>query len=48
MKPPKAICPNCLDQKELSGVLTAQANQNVIYTCSACGYIVKNIQTSKG
>ncbi|MCD7035470.1 hypothetical protein LRR81_14590 [Metabacillus sp. GX 13764] len=48
MKLPKAVCPDCSDERELSDVLTAQANQNVIYQCAKCGYIVRNIQTSKG
>ncbi|MGG3195902.1 MULTISPECIES: hypothetical protein [Priestia] len=48
MKSPVVICPNCHSQKELATVLTAQSNQNVIYTCSACGYKLVNIKTSKG
>jgi DNA-directed RNA polymerase subunit RPC12/RpoP len=41
-------CPNCLVEREIEGVLTAQSNQNVIYECLDCGYVVKDIKTSKG
>jgi len=48
MQMPVVICPNCHDQMPLDKVLTAQANQNVIFQCKDCGYLVRNIQTSKG
>lgn len=41
-------CPNCLKEKEIEDVLTAQSNQNVIYGCPNCGYKERNIHTSKG
>jgi hypothetical protein len=45
---PEVVCPNCRSVHELSSVLTAQSNQNVIYSCPQCRYTVKNIETSKG
>lgn len=45
---PQVICPSCNQQAQIDEVLTAQSNQNVIFTCSKCGYEVKNIETSKG
>lgn len=44
----KVKCPNCLNEHEIEGVLTAQSNQNVIYSCPDCGYMKRNIETSKG
>ncbi|MGG0737844.1 hypothetical protein [Niallia taxi] len=41
-------CPECQQQEALENVLTAQSNQNVIYTCPNCGYKQRNIETSKG
>ncbi|QNG59032.1 MULTISPECIES: hypothetical protein [Bacillaceae] len=45
---PSVICPNCHESKPLDEVLTAQSNQNVIYSCSNCNYHMRNIQTKKG
>ncbi|MGC4375418.1 hypothetical protein WD019_00565 [Fictibacillus sp. Mic-4] len=46
---PTVICPKCHYETELDHhVLTAQSNQNVIFTCPKCGYEVRNIETSKG
>jgi uncharacterized Zn finger protein len=45
---PMVICPNCRSQHEMTQVLIAQSNQNVIYDCPECGFEVKNIETSKG
>jgi RNase P subunit RPR2 len=45
---PRVLCPKCQQTAPLSEVLTAQSNQNVIYTCTSCNYSQKNIQTSKG
>jgi uncharacterized Zn finger protein len=45
---PTVHCPKCQDEASLKDVLTAQSNQNVIYQCKNCGFIVKNIETSKG
>lgn len=45
---PTVKCPKCLTETEISSVLTAQSNQNVIYTCIHCQYEVKDIHTSKG
>ncbi|MBY6036304.1 hypothetical protein KUV80_06555 [Fictibacillus nanhaiensis] len=46
---PIVYCPKCETQHNLDNeVLIAQSNQNVIYRCHACGFEVKNIQTSKG
>ena len=41
-------CPSCLKEKDIERVLTAQSNQNVIYECPDCGYVKRDIQTSKG
>lgn len=41
-------CPNCNHKAMLEEVLTAQSNQNVIYTCPNCQLQIKNIETSKG
>ncbi|WP_170289444.1 hypothetical protein [Metabacillus lacus] len=48
MKVPNVECPNCLKQLPLTEVLTAQSNQNVIFTCPDCRFILRNIRTSKG
>jgi DNA-directed RNA polymerase subunit RPC12/RpoP len=45
---PVVVCPNCSEKEPLSTALTAQSNQNVIYECSSCHFIVRNIETSKG
>ncbi|MCP8970885.1 hypothetical protein [Ectobacillus ponti] len=45
---PDVVCPQCKQAAEMEDVLTAQANQNVIYTCPSCGYMLRNIKTSKG
>lgn len=45
---PTVKCPNCMAEKEIDEVLTAQSNQNVIFHCHKCDYEVKNIETSKG
>ncbi|WP_156314795.1 hypothetical protein [Halalkalibacter wakoensis] len=42
------VCPNCEEMKPITNVLTAQSNQNVIYTCDSCHYEQKNIETKKG
>ncbi|MFC0270718.1 hypothetical protein ACFFIX_04540 [Metabacillus herbersteinensis] len=47
-KIPSVICPNCLEQQSLEQTLTAQSNQNVIFTCLYCEEKIKNIITSKG
>ena len=41
-------CPECHKEESLENVLTAQSNQNVIYTCPNCGFNERNIETSKG
>ncbi|MBP3949504.1 hypothetical protein [Bacillus suaedae] len=41
-------CPKCTNQHQITAVLTAQSNQNVIYTCPTCQYEQKNIETKKG
>ncbi len=48
MNKPLVICPQCLTKASLDEVLTAQSNQNVIYTCTQCSFMMKNIETSKG
>jgi uncharacterized Zn finger protein len=48
MHTPQVICPKCGQKAELEDVLTAQSNQNVIYTCPFCSYVLRNIKTSKG
>ncbi|MEH6979236.1 hypothetical protein V7005_20255 [Bacillus pseudomycoides] len=45
---PIVVCPKCHMSFEIDRVLTAQSNQNVIYTCPACKYSIRNIETSKG
>ncbi|MDP4170480.1 MAG: hypothetical protein Q8906_07700 [Bacillota bacterium] len=45
---PEVICPNCKSHHGIETVLTAQSNQNVIFTCPDCGYELRNIETSKG
>ncbi|EEK71843.1 hypothetical protein QRE62_23685 [Bacillus mycoides] len=45
---PIVICPNCHSHAEINHVLTAQSNQNVIYTCRFCNYAIRNIETNKG
>jgi len=45
---PTVVCPACKRAARMEDVLTAQSNQNVIYTCPSCDYIVRNIKTSKG
>lgn len=47
-KEPFVICPSCHGQGPLSESLTAQSNQNVIFTCAHCHATIKNIETSKG
>jgi|GEM_PF-498255 len=47
-KDPTVICPFCHGQGPLSKSLTAQSNQNVIFTCAHCHESIKNIETSKG
>jgi uncharacterized Zn finger protein len=45
---PVVICPKCGQQAEIDQVLTAQSNQNVIYICPFCCYVIRNIETNKG
>ncbi|WP_375839606.1 hypothetical protein [Cytobacillus sp. Hz8] len=45
---PTVKCPKCFTEYEMNHVLTAQSNQNVIFTCPNCQYELRNIQTSKG
>ena len=45
---PIVICPKCAEKAKLEEVLTAQSNQNVIYSCTKCEYTLQNIETSKG
>jgi uncharacterized Zn finger protein len=45
---PLAECPGCQRRHAFEQVLTAQSNQNVIFSCPDCGYEKKNIRTSKG
>jgi RNase P subunit RPR2 len=47
-KEPKVICPFCHEQQPLTKTLTAQSNQNVIFTCLHCHESIRNIETSKG
>ncbi|KXG10377.1 hypothetical protein PNH38_10955 [Anoxybacillus rupiensis] len=47
-KKPVVICPVCRSQAYLEEVLTAQSNQNVIYACPSCQFMLRNIYTSKG
>ena len=37
---PVVICPNCRSA-EIIHVLTAQSNQNVIYTCQVCHFVIR-------
>lgn len=48
MEMPLVICPKCEVSHTLEEVLTAQSNQNVIYTCPNCHFSKNNIETSKG
>lgn len=48
MMMPIVRCPKCHYESEMSYVLTAQSNQNVIFQCPQCHFMVKNIETSKG
>jgi uncharacterized Zn finger protein len=48
MQIPVVKCPKCKMDQELHKVLTAQSNQNVIYICPHCDYMVRNIETKKG
>lgn len=49
VKLPLIICPNCLEQLPLNeNTITAQSNQNIIFTCTNCGEIIRDIKTSKG
>ncbi|KYG38732.1 hypothetical protein [Bacillus gaemokensis] len=45
---PIVICPKCHMPSDMIHVLTAQSNQNVIYTCPSCQYVIRNIETNKG
>lgn len=45
---PVVICPNCQSSAEITHVLAAQSNQNVIYTCQVCHFVIRNIETNKG
>ncbi len=45
---PIVRCPNCREEFEMTEVLTAQSNQNVIFQCPSCKIKIKNIETSKG
>lgn len=45
---PEVICPQCNSRAKMEEVLTAQSNQNVIYTCPECSFELRNIKTSKG
>ncbi|MDQ0229536.1 hypothetical protein [Metabacillus malikii] len=47
-KEPTVICPFCMEHQPLTKTLTAQSNQNVIFTCSRCETSIRNIETSKG
>ncbi|MDX8364878.1 hypothetical protein ACSVDA_11330 [Cytobacillus sp. Hm23] len=42
------VCPQCKSTSTITSVLTAQSNQNVIYTCPKCNFVARNIETSKG
>ena len=44
----QVYCPECNQKDNIENVLTAQANQNVIYKCSHCYFTKRNIETSKG
>ncbi|MEC2073780.1 hypothetical protein [Alkalihalophilus marmarensis] len=45
---PLVICPKCHNKKEIRHLLTAQSNQNIIYECPDCAFILRNIETKKG
>ncbi|WP_198510235.1 hypothetical protein [Bacillus solitudinis] len=45
---PQIVCPVCFNQQPISDRLTAQSNQNVIFTCPNCHYEKRNIPTKKG
>lgn len=45
---PIVKCPKCGNEEQIDHVLTAQSNQDVIYTCPGCLLEVRNIHTSKG
>jgi hypothetical protein len=45
---PMTVCPKCNGTASIENVLTAQSNQNVIFTCPYCFYEVKDIETDKG
>ncbi|MEC0495337.1 hypothetical protein [Bacillus glycinifermentans] len=45
---PRVVCPHCDHTEPMDQVLTAQSNQNVIFTCDSCGFMLKNIPTKKG
>ncbi|WP_199757444.1 hypothetical protein [Halalkalibacter nanhaiisediminis] len=42
------VCPMCRSEQPITNLLTAQSNQNVIYTCPTCQYEKRNIPTKKG
>ena len=48
MKMPYVHCPKCGHPARLDDTLTAQSNQNVIFTCPICYVEVRNIETDKG
>ncbi|MBB5323859.1 putative Zn finger protein [Anoxybacillus tepidamans] len=48
VKRPVVMCPICQKQAHLEDVLTAQSNENVIYTCPSCRFVLRNVYTSKG
>lgn len=45
---PTVKCPKCNRESEITEVLTAQSNQNVIFQCPYCHYEKRNIETLKG
>jgi len=45
---PTVVCPQCKNHYPITRLLTAQANQNVIFECGACHFIKRNIETKKG
>ncbi len=45
---PTVVCPKCKDEQPIKNLLTAQSNQNVIYECRRCGFLMRNIITKKG
>ncbi|WP_409293497.1 hypothetical protein [Peribacillus sp. SCS-37] len=49
MDVPRVRCPVCQMEAVMDEqVITAQSNQNIIYTCPICQYIKRNIKTNKG